>query len=198
MALTFRDGGPKRWWARCLWPLARLALKITVITNLKILEAPSYFFLLLLLVWLKLRKMMAIKMHSLWWLQLSLGVIIGFWGKVELYWTHRGAQRGGGKERQTEGGDSNLGHLWWADRAALHLSCYSILHRRSPNDQTNDIDLTDTVMYRIMVSHRRAGEDTVVRYSGNKDRDSRGEDEKERSAEGKARKKIWENYLSVL
>lgn len=105
---------------------------------------------------------------------------------------------GGGKERQTEGGDSNLGHLWWADRAALHLSCYSILHRRSPNDQTNDIDLTDTMMYRIMVSHRRAGEDTVVRYSRNKDRDSQGEDEKEQSAEGKARKKIWENYLSVL
>lgn len=70
---------------------------------------------------------------------------------------------GGGNERQTEGGNPNLGHLWWADRVALHLSCYGVLHRRSPNDQTSDIDLTDTMMYRIMVSHRRAGEDTVVR-----------------------------------
>lgn len=65
----------------------------------------------------------------------------------------------------------------------------SVLHRRSPNDQTSDIDLTDTMMYRIMVSHRRAGEDTVVRYSGNKDRDSRGQDDKEGSAEGKVREK---------
>lgn len=30
---------------------------------------------------------------------------------------------GGGKKRQTEGGDPNLGHLWWADCAALHLPC---------------------------------------------------------------------------
>lgn len=45
------------------------------------------------------------------------------------------------------------------------------------------------MMYRIMVSQRRAGEDTVVRYSGNKDRDSRGQDDKEGSAEGKVREK---------
>lgn len=54
------------------------------------------------------------------------------------------------------------------------------------------------MMYRIMVSHRRAGEDTVVRYSGNKDRDSWGQDDEERSAEGKVRKKNRENHPSVL
>lgn len=127
-----------------------------------------------------------------------MGVIIGFLRKSRVVLNTQRHSAGGEKERQTEGVDPNLGHLWWADRAALHLSCYSVLHRRSPNDQTSDIDLTDTMMYRIMVSHRRAGEDTVVRYSGNKDRDSRGQDDKEQSAEGKVRKKNWENHPSVL